>query len=48
MRVGQLLLPMVKLIEQSEKAIDEVIDVAGRTAIAGTVGPGEGRSQVAG
>lgn len=33
MREGQFLLPMVKLIEQSEKAIDELIDVTGRAAI---------------
>lgn len=33
MREGQFLLPMVKLIEQSERAIDELIDVTGRAAI---------------
>lgn len=33
MREGQFILPMVKLIEQSEKAIDELIDVTGRAAI---------------
>lgn len=33
MREGQFLLPMVKLIEQSEKAVDELIDVTGRAAI---------------
>ena len=30
---GQLLLPMVDLIEQAECAIDEVIDVMGRATI---------------
>lgn len=33
LRQGQFLLPMVKLIEQSEAAIEEVIDVTGRAAI---------------
>ena len=33
MREGQFLLPMVKLIEQSERAIDELIDVLGRASI---------------
>lgn len=33
MREGQFILPMVKLIEQSERAIDELIDVTGRAAI---------------
>lgn len=32
-REGQFLLPMVRLIEQAELAIDEVIDVTGRAAI---------------
>jgi len=32
-REGQFLLPMVELIERSELAIDEVIDVLGRAAI---------------
>jgi putative transposase len=32
-REGQFLLPMVKLIEQAELAIDELIDVTGRAAI---------------
>ena len=32
-REGQFLLPMVKLIEQSEAAIEEVIDVTGRATI---------------
>ena len=30
---GQLLLPMLKLIEQAELAVDELIDVAGRATI---------------
>lgn len=30
---GQLLLPMVGLIEQAEIAVDELIDVMGRTTI---------------
>ena len=30
---GQLLLPMLDLITQTESAVDEVIDVAGRAAI---------------
>lgn len=30
---GQLLLPMLKLIEQTEMAVDELIDVAGRATI---------------
>ncbi len=30
---GQLLLPMVDLIEQAECAIDEVIDVMGRATV---------------
>ena len=30
---GQLLLPMLDLIEQAEAAVDEVIDVVGRSAI---------------
>jgi hypothetical protein len=30
---GQLLLPMVDLIEQRQMACDELIDVAGRAAI---------------
>lgn len=57
MREGQFLLPMVKLIEQSEKAIDELIDVTGRAAIeavlelsaqekAGTKSPGKATGQV--
>lgn len=57
MREGQFLLPMVKLIEQSEKAIDELIDVTGRAAIeavlelsaqekAGTKSPGKASGQV--
>lgn len=33
MREGQFILPMVKLIEQSERAIDELIDVLGRASI---------------
>ena len=32
-REGQFLLPMVKLVEQAELAIDELIDVTGRAAI---------------
>lgn len=57
MREGQFLLPMVKLIEQSEKAIDELIDVTGRAAIeavlelsaqekAGAKSPGKASGQV--
>ena len=57
MREGQFLLPMVKLIEQSEKAIDELIDVTGRAAIeavlelsaqekAGAKSPGKTTGQV--
>src|SRR5215469_3188626 len=57
MREGQFLLPMVKLIEQSEKAIDELIDVTGRSAIeavlelsaqekAGAKSPGKTTGQV--
>ena len=30
---GQLLLPMLELIEQAEAAVDEVIDVVGRASI---------------
>ena len=30
---GQLLLPMLELIEQAEMAVDELIDVAGRATI---------------
>ena len=30
---GQLLLPMLELIEQAELAVDELIDVAGRATI---------------
>ena len=32
-RKGQVLLPMVDLIEQSRMAVDELIDVAGRATI---------------
>ncbi len=32
-REGQLLLPMLELIEQAEMAVDELIDVAGRATI---------------
>ncbi len=32
---GQLLLPMLQLIEQAEMAVDELIDVAGRATIEG-------------
>jgi len=32
-REGQFLLPMLDLIEQAEAAVDEVIDVVGRSAI---------------
>ena len=32
-RNGQLLLPMVELIEQSQTALDDVIDVTGRAMI---------------
>jgi transposase-like protein len=57
MREGQFLLPMVKLIEQSERAIDELIDVTGRAAIeavlelsaqekAGTKSPGKASGEV--
>lgn len=57
MREGQFLLPMVKLIEESEKAIDELIDVTGRAAIeavlelsaqekAGTKSPGKASGDV--
>ena len=57
MREGQFLLPMVKLIEQSEKAINELIDVTGRAAIeavlelsaqekAGAKSPGKASGQV--
>lgn len=57
MREGQFLLPMVKLIEQSQKAIDELIDVTGRAAIeavlelsaqekAGARSPGKASGQV--
>jgi len=31
-REGQLLLPMVRLIEQARLAVDELIDVTGRAA----------------
>lgn len=50
-REGQLLLPMVRLIEQAELAIDEMIDVLGRAsieAVAGAFDAGAGGSQVAG
>jgi hypothetical protein len=30
---GQLLLPMVELIEQAQRAVDEVIDVMGRATV---------------
>jgi hypothetical protein len=30
---GQFLLPMFELIEQSQTAVDEVIDIVGRSAI---------------
>ena len=30
---GQLLLPMVELIEQAQRAVDEVIDVKGRATV---------------
>ena len=30
---GQLLLPMLQMIEQAEAAVDEVIDVIGRASI---------------
>ena len=56
---GQLLLPMLKLIEQAEMAVDELIDVAGRATIeavltlsaqqlAGPKQPGKKRSHGAG
>lgn len=32
-REGQFLLPMLNLIQQAEAAVDEVIDVVGRSAI---------------
>ena len=35
---GQLLLPMVDLIEQCQMACDELIDVAGRAAIQAVLG----------
>ena len=35
---GQLLLPMVDLIEQCQMAYDELIDVAGRAAIQAMLG----------
>ena len=34
-RDGQLLLPILELIEQAEMAVDELIDVAGRATIEG-------------
>lgn len=54
---GQLLLPMLELIEQAEMAVDELIDVAGRATIeailtlsaeqvAGPRTPGKARGQV--
>jgi putative transposase len=54
---GQFLLPMVKLIEQAELAVDELIDVMGRAAIqavlelsamelAGSKTPGQASGQV--
>lgn len=56
-RDGQLVLPMVQLIEQSRAALDEVIDVTGRTMIelilqvsaeqvAGSKSPGKRRGEV--
>jgi transposase-like protein len=54
---GQFLLPMVKLVEQAEMAIDELIDVTGRAAIeavlelsaqevAGSKSPGKASGEV--
>ena len=56
-REGQFLLPMVKLVEQAELAIDELIDVTGRAAIeavlelsgqevAGSKSPGKASGEV--
>ncbi len=52
-RDGQLLLPMLDLITQGERAIDEVIDVMGRATIeailrmsAEQVGPSPGRRRL--
>ncbi len=37
-RNGQLLLPMVELIEQSRMAVDQLIDVLGRASIEAVLG----------
>ena len=42
-REGQFLLPMVELVERTELAIDEVIEVVGRATIAITMTKGPSR-----